>query len=578
MSLLRFFVRLSGAMAVLIAGVSVLAGLCNTALLAILNRALSGADSLALLAGGFTAVALAKLGASLAGDVLLIRFAARMLAQLRDAVALDILRAPLRRVETLGSGRLIALLTEDIETLNEAYLSLPYLGSQAAMLFGGAVYLAWLSPPTLVALAAFSALALLVQRAALRRSRLRLERARRQDDLLLAHFHGLTDGLKQLKLHRGRREGFLRDDIARTSREGLEHHVASDIGFSMAEHFTQLALYGLLALLLFAVPHFASLGRETLTGYVLTIVFLLGPSRALLNGYGRMVAAQVAAERLEELGGQVRDLAQLADVPQAARENECAGGGKGSFEELELRSVSLSYDAQGAFRLGPVSVRLRRGEVVFVTGGNGSGKTSLVKILCGLYEPDGGEVILNGAPVPRDRRDEYRQLFSAVFADHHLFDRPAESLDRPGVLEAALERFELAHRIRPVDGRFPDLELSRGQRARLALVFALLEDRPIYVFDEWAAEQDPVYRRRFYEEFVPELKARGKTVVVITHDDRFFGRADRVWHFREGRCEEQSPQLVPESIAEFGGSRSGVGHLQTPLEDHFSGKEIAHNP
>lgn len=552
MSLLRFFVRLSGAMAVLIAGVSVLAGLCNTALLAILNRALSGTDSLALLAGAFTAVAVTKLGASLAGDVLLIRFAARMLARLRDAVALDILRAPLRRVETLGSGRLIALLTEDIETLNDAYLSLPYLGSQAAMLLGGALYLAWLSPPTLLALAVFSGLALVVQRSALRRSRQRLERARHVDDLLLGHFHGLTDGLKQLKLHRGRREGFLRDDIARTSRDGLEHHVASDIGFSTAEHFTQLALYCLLALLLFAVPRFAHLERETLTGYVLTIVFLLGPSRALLNGYGRMVAAQVSAERLEELGGQVRDLARLADVPGTPGAEESRSETKAvDFEDLELRSVSLTYDAQGAFRLGPVSLRLGRGEVVFVTGGNGSGKTSLVKILCGLYEPDEGTLLWNGAEVSRERRDDYRQLFSAVFADHHLFDRPAEPVvDRSDALEAALERFELQHRIKPVEGRFPDLELSRGQRARLALVFALLEDRPIYVFDEWAAEQDPVYRRRFYEEFVPELKARGKTVVVITHDDRFFGLADRIWHFREGGCEEQRPEVPPISAAE----------------------------
>lgn len=555
MSLLLFFVRLSGTLAVVIAAVSVLAGVCNTALLAILNRALGGEQPLSLLAGAFTLVALLKLGTSLAADVLLIRFAARMLSRLRDSVASQITAAPLRRIEKLGNGRLIALLTEDIETLNTAYLSLPYLGSQAAMLAGGAIYLAWLSPSTLGALGLFSGAALLTQRAALRRSRRRLEQARSSDDALLGHFQGLTEGLKQLKLHRGRRRLFLHEDIAHTSRVSLEHHVASDTGFALAEHFTQLSLYCLLALLLFAVPSFAVLDRQALTGYVLTIVFLMGPFRALLSGYGRMIAAQIAAERLESITDEVRSLAEESDVvghdPASAEpqlqsppplENDVTATSHPElpFRELELHAIRLRYDESGAFALGPISLRLGRGEVVFVTGGNGSGKTTLVKILCGLYEPDDGEVRWNGEPVTAANRDDFRQLFSAVFADHHLFDRPvSENSDLARELPRALERFELDHRLQPVQGRFHDLELSRGQRARLALVFALLEDRPVYVFDEWAAEQDPVFRRRFYEEFVPELAARGKTVVVITHDDRYFHLADRVWHFSEGLCVER---------------------------------------
>lgn len=566
MRLLRFFVRLSGPMAALIAAVSLLSGVCNTALLALLHRALGGEGSLAFLALAFSGVALAKVATSLAGDVLLIRFAARTLGELRDAVARDVLRAPLRQVERLGSGRVIALLTEDIDSLNEAYLSLPYLGSQAAMLVGGAAYLGWLSPPTLLGLVAFSGVALLAQRAALRRSRRRLEQARASEDRLLALFYGLTDGLKQLKLHRERRESYLREDIARTSRESLGHRVASDVGFTSAEHFTQLALYCLLALLLFAVPALTELSRQALTGYVLTIVFLLGPFRALLGGYGRVVAAQVSVERLEGLTDEVRALAEAADLPPvpaldgASEDSERRGEPIESveahpvprsvsapgFERIDLRGIRLAYEPGAGFELGPISASLERGQVVFVTGGNGSGKTSLVKILCGLYEPDGGQVLWDGHVVGRDRLDEYRQLFSAVFADHHLFDRAVGERATDGAfLGALLERFELRGRLTPVEGRFPDLNLSRGQRARLALVFALVEDRPIYVFDEWAAEQDPIYRRRFYEEFVPELKERGKTVVVITHDDRFFHLADRVWHFNEGGMVERTPESAP---------------------------------
>jgi putative ATP-binding cassette transporter len=543
MRIFRFFVRLSGGMAVLIAVVSIIAGACNTLMLAVLNRALAGTDPMKLLVFAFVGSVVLKLGSSYAADILLIRFAARTLANLRDRLALQITQAPLRRVERLGAGRLISLLTGDIEVVNSTYLSLPYYGSQLAVLGGGAIYLAWLSPPTLLALVLFSTVALIGQTAAFKVSFGWLEKARRLDDVLLGHFRGLTDGLKQLKLNRQRRDLFLKGDLAATSREGLFHHVAAGMRFSAADHLTQLSLYVLLALLIFLLPTLLPVNREALTGYVLTIVFLMGPLRALLGGHSKLVAVRISIVRLEELALEIQDLAQKSDLDEVAPERQSQELAGGELETIELKDVALRYDSEGAFALGPVNGVLRRGETLFVTGGNGSGKTTLVKVLCGLYEPDAGSLAWNGVAVGEGNRDDFRQLFSGVLADHHLFDRPLGSQDAVSrELPRLLEHFRIAHRVSLVEGRFPDLELSRGQRARLAFVLALLEDRPVYVFDEWAAEQDPSFRRRFYEEFVPALKARGKTVIVITHDERFFHLADRLWHVTEGKCEERNPR------------------------------------
>ncbi len=549
--LLRFFIRLSGGMAALIALASILAGACNTAMLAVLNRALEDEGSENLLALAFVAAVTLKLVTSYVSDVMLIRFSARTLAQLRDRLALQVTEAPLRRVERLGPARIVSLLTGDIETLNVTYLALPYYGSQAAILVGGALYLGWLSPPTLLALSVFSVISLVGQNFAFRATFRWLERARHFEEQLLGHFEGLTAGLKQLKLNRARRRAFLQDDLARTSRLGLEHGVAAGVRFSAADHMTQLSLYMLLGLLMFLLPGLVPVERAALTGYVLTIVFLMGPLRALLGAHGKLVSAGVAVGRIEELAEEIQGLAEasdLRDVPSGPAEAAPV------FTSIELSGIGLRYDAEGSFSLGPVDACLRPGETIYVTGGNGSGKTTLVKVLCGLYEPDEGHVVWNGTVVTDQNRDEFRQLFSAVFADHHLFDRPLGGLAGVaagatgaavvaglGELERLLARFRIEHRVQLVGGRFPDLELSRGQRARLALVMALLEDRPIYVFDEWAAEQDPTFRRRFYEEFVLELKARGKTVIVITHDDRFFHLADRRWHVAEGKCEELDP-------------------------------------
>ncbi len=537
MRLLRFLARLSNGTTLLVVLVSLGAGGCSTALLAILNRALAEDGSLALLAVAFLGAALLKVGSSFWGEILLLRIGARTTARLKDSLVRQISTAHLRRIEGLGSGRLLSLLTDDIEAIQSAYVTLPYVSAQVAMLVGGAAYLAWLSPPALLALLAFATVAIASQRAALALSHRHWEEARSCDDRLLEHYRGLIDGLKQLKLHRGRRESFVADEIAKTTQKSLDLNVSADVRYSIAEHVTQLSLYTLLGIVLFALPELVSIDRSSLTAYVLTIVFLMGPLRALLKVYGQLVATDIAVVRLEALTAELENLAQQTDLTTGSKEPM-------TFSRIELDGTTMSYAADGddaRFRLGPVHASVEPGDLLFVVGGNGSGKTTLAKVLCGLYEPDGGRVVWDGVTVDGDNRDDFRQLFSGVFADQFLFDRPVTRSSRGERISQELSRFGLSHRVQFHEGRFHGLDLSRGQRARLLLLSALLEDRPVYVFDEWAAEQDPGFRRRFYEELLPELKNRGKTVIVITHDDRYFHLADRVWRLEEGRCEELSP-------------------------------------
>jgi putative ATP-binding cassette transporter len=188
---------------------------------------------------------------------------------------------------------------------------------------------------------------------------------------------------------------------------------------------------------------------------------------------------------------------------------------------------------------------------VFLVGGNGSGKTTLAKILLGLYEPESGELRLDGERITRERLDDYRQNFSVVFSDSFLFDRLLNVEDRR-VRERAqsyLHRLQLDHKVKIEDGKLSTIELSQGQRKRLALMTAYLEDRAIYILDEWAAEQDPGFKTLFYHELVPELKAKGKTVIVISHDDRFFGVADRIIKLERGRLEYEQRNSASRKLA-----------------------------
>jgi putative pyoverdin transport system ATP-binding/permease protein len=213
-----------------------------------------------------------------------------------------------------------------------------------------------------------------------------------------------------------------------------------------------------------------------------------------------------------------------------------------TFENLELVNVMHTYHREkddSHFALGPINLRFRPGELVFLVGGNGSGKSTLAKIITGLYMPESGEIRLDGKPVTDKNRDDYRQLFSAVFADFYLFENLLGIHNR-NVDEQAkmyLEQLHLSHKVKVKDGALSTTAVSQGQRKRLALLTAYLEDRAFYLFDEWAADQDPLFKDVFYTQLLPELKARGKTVLVISHDDKYFDVADRVIKLDYGKLD-----------------------------------------
>jgi putative ATP-binding cassette transporter len=298
-----------------------------------------------------------------------------------------------------------------------------------------------------------------------------------------------------------------------------------------------MVIFALVGTVVFALPAIQrSVAGETLTGYALVLLYLMTPLEVILDCVPAFSRARVSLAKVEALGFSLQAAAP-APLPAAAE-----AGGVDGWETLELAGVCHSYrreGEEGEFTLGPLTLTLTRGELVFVVGGNGSGKTTLAKLLVGLYAPTGGEVRLDGRPVTGALRDAYLQQFSVVFSDFHLFDTLL-GLDAAGLDERAahyLERLQLSRKVMVDGGKLSTTALSQGQRKRLALLTAFLEDRPVYLFDEWAADQDPVFKKFFYLELLPELRARGKTVVVISHDDHFYGVADRIIKLDEGRID-----------------------------------------
>lgn len=515
----------------------IISGLCNTALLAIIHSALTqGKAAPPNLLWGFIALWLTLPVSRIVSQVSLSYLVQRAIYDLRIHLSRQVLAAPLRQLEEIGPHRLLAALNDDVMAVSNALVSIPVLCLHSTILLGSLIYMGWLSWPVLIGVVIFLAIGTFTYQMAVTRSARYLRLAREDQDALFRHFRALTEGNKELKLHRNRRESFMERVLQQTARSFQRHNVMGSGINTAASGWGQLLFFLLIGLLVFGVPVYTETSPQVLTGYTLLLLYMMTPLEIIAFTFPTLFRASISLQKVESLG---LSLAANSTEKSAAEHPAVPSP---EWQNLQLLGVIHSYYREGEnsrFTLGPIDLTLSPGELVFLTGGNGSGKTTLAKLLAGLYVPESGEVLLNGQPVTDDNRDEYRQHFTVVFSDFFLFESLL-GLEAPKLDAQArdyLIKLQLEHKLEIKEGVFSTTQLSQGQRKRLALLTAYLEDRAIYLFDEWAADQDPTFKETFYFQLLPELKARGKTVIVISHDDRYYHVADRVIKLEDGKLQ-----------------------------------------
>jgi putative pyoverdin transport system ATP-binding/permease protein len=526
MNLFKFIWRTCRGMMLITTGTALLSGACNMGLIALVSMALTTEHRATVLMWGFIVLGIGKIVSTFVSQALLASFAQGAISELRRDLIRKILTVPLRHLEELGTPRLMVALTDDVFNITQALLAIPIVFVNLAMLLGGGAYMAWLSWKILLAAFGLILIGAVVYRAMVASAFKCLNMAREEEDRLFSYFRALTEGIKELKLHRNRRGAFLKQNVQSTTEAFQKHNVGAEVRFVLAQNWSQFMYFALIGLILFLLPQISQLSPKTLVGYVVTTLYLMGPLAGVMSSLSLFGRASVSLQKVQELGVSLNQSA-IEDCPIERAESEM------SFERLELVNVTHSYHLEkedSFFSLGPINLRFRPGELVFLVGGNGSGKSTLAKIITGLYVPEAGEIRLDGELVNDKNRDDYRQLFSAVFSDFYLFEDLlglyTQNIDEQAKMY--LDHLHLSHKVKVKEGVLSTTAVSQGQRKRLALLTAYLEDRAFYLFDEWAADQDPVFKEVFYTQLLPELKARGKTVLVISHDDKYFHIADRI--------------------------------------------------
>lgn len=522
---------------------SVSAGALSVFLLAQINTSLTEPSlDRSRAAGVFVGLALATMLAGLTASLLFERLRHRVQALLRRCIAERAMAAPFRELEQVGGSRLLAALTEHASAIAQFFVNLPVLLTNGVAITGCLVYLAILSPPIFgVALALIAAGSVGYHFANVRALRY-LRSSALEHDRLAEHFRGLIEGAKELRLHRRKREVFAREVLGRSIDAVCEQRMRGMTIFLIATSWGHFLIYAFIGLVLFALVPREPGQTRVMTGFALIFVYLVTPLQSLLISIPSANLAKVASNRIDAV------LAQLRSAERAA-----ASARSTALQQLTLAGVTHRYyheHLDEVFELGPIDLVIHPAQIFFIVGGNGSGKTTLAKLLAGLYAPEQGRIQLNGESIDDGNRDQFRQHFSAIFSDFHLFERTldARGADADARGNSLLARLRLQHKVQMRDGAFTTRELSHGQRKRLALVVACLEDRPIVLFDEWAADQDPVFKDVFYQELLPELRAQGKAVIAITHDERYFHLADQLVRMENG-CVMPVDSTAPRAAA-----------------------------
>ncbi len=543
MKLISFLLRSSWRMMTIAILMGLLSGCSSAGLIALISNAVGKSSETlgATLAFGFAALALIALLTSIAARVVLINLSQAAVFQLQMRLSYQILSSELNHLERLGSPRLLATLTSDIEAISQAVYILPFLCINLAIVGGCLTYITWLSWRVLLMVLVITAVALGSTQILLRKGRHFLSLAREEQDRLFQNFRSLTEGIKELKLHNQRRQDFLDRELQPTASQFRHHNVRGLTFFAITDSWGKLIFFFAIGVVLFVLPKFLVLNSQTLSGYVLTFTYLIGPMESIVSKLPLLSRADVALEKIQTLGLSLAH--RTENIPDIAPI-------KTSWQSWEFRNVTHTYPSGEEdinFTLGEVNLSFQPGELIFIIGGNGSGKSTFAKLITGLYIPETGSICFDGKRVDDHNREWYRQHFAVIFADFYLFERllgfTDSSLDSQA--QNYLQQLKLEHKVKVKDGKLSTTALSQGQRKRLALLTAYLENRPIYLFDEWAADQDPTFKEIFYTEFLPQLQKQGKTLLVISHDDRYFHLADRIIKLEYGKIvydKRRSPQ------------------------------------
>lgn len=460
------------------------------------------------------------------------RMSQDVVLDMRVSLSKKIMKASFTTMER-SRNQLFAILTDDIVSVAQAVTRFPNMLTSITMVLGCVIYMSFISWKLILVFLVLFTVAYGFFNKPLNHFKYKMRQSRDTQKDLLGHFQALIYGLKELLLSHRLRRSFVDNTLLPSARDQKEFNLWSNIWMSIFSRAAEMMLLLGFAGLLIIISKTDFVSFEVLSQFLMISLFTLSPLSNISSFLPFLGKIDVALEQINKTGLLLEDAAIDRKKEAPVFENE-------SDVMLSLKDVSYTYFHEGEdkyFQLGPIDLEIKKGEMIYLLGGNGSGKSTLAKIICGLYLPESGHIEMSGIEVKKENLDAYREKFNAIFTDFFIFDGldHLDSEDLKKDVERYLKLLELDKKVSIVDNKLSTTSLSSGQRQRLALLLAYLDDKPFYIFDEWAATQDPYYKEVFYRTLLPDMKKKGKTLLIITHDEKYFDGADKFVMLQDGQ-------------------------------------------
>ncbi|EAH4941269.1 multidrug ABC transporter permease/ATP-binding protein [Campylobacter coli] len=489
---------------------------------------------IALLIVFFLSSTIVELGLSVFGQNFIFKMQRRVVKQILDT--------PLLKVAKVGKARILASLGSDVRNISFGLLRLPDFLQSSILILCTSVYLCYLSPQIFTLCAIWIIVVLTINNFLMMKVYAYFRKARENDDALQNNYQNILDGHKELLINRYRAKLYYEDEFESNARSKKKNSTLGNLFNNLSSNFTNVALLALVGVEFYLALEFKWASVAEATTIALSILFLRTPLVSMIGSFPTLLLAKIALDKIAKL--------ELDDYKEHFEKTNFIK----DWRQISFKNTSFSYDDN--FHLNPVNLDLKKGELIFLIGKNGSGKSTFCMLLTGLFKPSEGEIFVDDMKIDDDNLDVYRSLVSAVFSDFHLFTKTLakEKFADEEKIASWLEFLELKGKTRVEDHELVLTKLSTGQKKRLAMLIALLEERDILVLDEWAADQDPVFRRFFYKKLLPLLKEQSKTIFAITHDDAYFDMADRILLAQNGQiCELKGDikELAKNAVEKF---------------------------
>lgn len=469
-------------------------------------------------------------------SVIIIRLSQTLFWDLRKQIVSLVLRSEYQQL-SVRKTEVHSAIVSDVNILTQASQSIIDFFTATVLTIVCFVYLATLSWVLfgITLLVALTGIAIYRLRASVNIKN--FQKARTLENTFQASFNAILDGFKELFMDARKGKAIFEQQVKPVSGMAYENNTKAYIGFLNNQITGYTLFYALIAVILLYLNAALKIEVKHTVTFVFTLLYLLGSINTIMVLMPVLVRAKIAAGRLLDLKDKLEqdDRPVLAGPPVIFEEE---------LEQITISNLVYHYGlADQTFGIGPVNLEIQKGDIIFIYGGNGSGKTTFIHTLLGLRTPTGGEILFNNIAIGNDLYPAYKALFAVVFSDFYLFNELLGiSHFDADKWQYYLRLFELEDKVNINDkGVFSTTDLSTGQRKRLALIAALLEEKPVLVIDEWAADQDPYFRKKFYTEIIPLLKQQEFTIIAITHDDRYYHCADKLYRMEYGR-------LIPESV------------------------------